>query len=220
MKKNLPSLSEYQTLVFDCDGVILDSNALKSEAFFQSVIEYGKEKATALRDYHQKHGGISRYVKFDYFINHYLNDHPQKPSVAALAKRYSEETVNGLLSCEFNQDVKLLRESLKDSHWLVASGGDQNDLRHVFARRQLEPMFQGGIFGSPDKKDVILARELAKGNIRGKALYIGDSLYDFKAARSVGLDFVFLSQWTEVTDWQEHQTTLNFASCQSLQELL
>jgi phosphoglycolate phosphatase-like HAD superfamily hydrolase len=36
------------------------------------------------------------------------------------------------------------------------------------------------------------------------ALFVGDSKYDHQAASGAGLDFVFLSGWTEVKDWQEY----------------
>ena len=32
------------------------------------------------------------------------------------------------------------------------------------------------------------------------ALFIGDSQYDYRAASAAGLDFVFLSGWSEVKD--------------------
>jgi phosphoglycolate phosphatase-like HAD superfamily hydrolase len=34
------------------------------------------------------------------------------------------------------------------------------------------------------------------------ALFIGDSKYDHRASTGAGLDFVFLSDWTEVKDWK------------------
>jgi len=51
-------------------------------------------------------------------------------------------------------------------------------LREVFTQRDLAPLFDGGIFGSPDTKDSILSRELANGNIQPPALFLEDSRYD------------------------------------------
>ena len=63
-------LDTYDTFVFDCDGVILNSNEYKSEAFFKSTLKYGKENAKNLR-YHIKNGGISRNIKFKYFLKQF-----------------------------------------------------------------------------------------------------------------------------------------------------
>ncbi len=56
--------------------------------------------------------------------------------------------------------------------------------------------------GQPDTKDSILSRELANGNIQQPALFLGDSRYDHQAATQAGLEFVFVSGWSEVKDWQ------------------
>ena len=83
---------------------------------------------------------------------------------------------------------------------MIVSGGDQSELREIFAIRQLAALFDGGIFGSPDNKDEILARELSNQNIKLPALFLGDSKYDFQAATKANLDFVFLSSWSDVKD--------------------
>jgi len=58
-------LNEYQTLVFDCDGVVLNSNKIKTQAFYEAAKHFGHESAQALVDYPVANGGISRYAKFD-----------------------------------------------------------------------------------------------------------------------------------------------------------
>ena len=72
----------------------------------------------------------------------------------------------------------------------------------VFARRGLTQLFDGGIFDSPDTKDVILQRELASSNVQHSALFLGDSKYVYQAAILVNLDFLFVTGWSEVDDWE------------------
>lgn len=62
--------------------------------------------------------------------------------------------------------LEALRQQTSDAHWLVVSGGDHEELRDVFAWRGIAEWFNGGIFGSPDTKDEIVARELGSGNIQ------------------------------------------------------
>ncbi|MDX1757946.1 MAG: HAD family hydrolase, partial [Marinobacter sp.] len=62
------SLSRYASWVFDCDGVILNSNRVKTEAFYQAALPYGESAARALVEYHVNNGGISRYAKFERFL--------------------------------------------------------------------------------------------------------------------------------------------------------
>ena len=65
-------LSHYQTLIFDCDGVILNSNQIKTEAFYNVAKIYGHPAAQALKEYHILNGGISRYQKFEYLLTKIL----------------------------------------------------------------------------------------------------------------------------------------------------
>jgi len=51
------------------------------------------------------------------------------------------------------------------------------------------------------------------------ALFIGDSKYDFEAANRAGLDFVFLSDWTEVADWQTYCAENNIVVHNSIVQL-
>ena len=106
------------------------------------------------------------------------------------------------MTCEVTKGLEELRQKTKQANWLIVTGGDQAELREVFAVRGLNHYFNGGIFGSPETKDTILEREISNGNITKSALFLGDSKYDYQAAKPAGLDFVFLTDWTEVTRWK------------------
>jgi len=196
--------SEYRTLVFDCDGVVLDSNHLKTDAFFKAALPYGQNLARALVDHHLNNGGISRYRKFDYFLSHLVPEGIQGPSREELLAGYAKQVFDGLLSCKVVAGLEQLKTSMPDCRWLIVSGSDQEELRDVFERRQLSSIFEGGIFGSPDSKDQILAREMSCGNILQPALFLGDSRYDHEAASKANLDFVFINQWTEFRQWPDY----------------
>ena len=61
-------LSQYQQIIFDFDGVILDSNQIKSNAFSNSLIDEDKELVKLFIAFHKKNGGISRFKKFNFAI--------------------------------------------------------------------------------------------------------------------------------------------------------
>lgn len=196
------TLDRYKTLVFDCDGVVLNSNKVKTEAFFKAALPYGESAAQRLVDYHVARGGISRYRKFEWFLQTVAFD-MQGPDLEQLLTAYATEVRHGLLTCDVAAGLTELREQTKDANWLIVSGGDQQELREVFTQRGIAAWFDGGIFGSPDNKDEILSREIQKGNIKKPALFLGDSKYDYQASAATGLDFIFLSGWTELKDWSE-----------------
>jgi phosphoglycolate phosphatase-like HAD superfamily hydrolase len=114
----------------------------------------------------------------------------------------------GLMACAIADGLEALKAKTPDAPWMILSGGDQQEIRDLFHKRTLPSgevlanLFAGGLFGSPDNKDEVLAREKASGHLRLPALFLGDSKYDHEAATNAGLDFVFLSDWTEVADWK------------------
>jgi len=192
-------LTRYKTLIFDCDGVLLNSNGVKTRAFFDTALPYGEPAAQALVDYHVRTGGVSRYQKFDYFLRSILRkDAVTEAELRQLLDSYARKVRQGLLTCEITAGLAQLRSETRKCRWLVVSGGDQAELREVFAQKELDHYFDGGIFGSPDSKDVILARELGTGNIKRPALFFGDSQYDYEAATRAGTDFVFVRSWSEI----------------------
>lgn len=141
------------------------------------------------------------YRKFEHFLTQIVPGQSGQ-DLEALLNDYASHVRHGLLTCDITPRLAQLRELTPSARWLIVSGGDQDELRDVFAQRGISEWFDGGIFGSPDTKDEILQRELSFGNIQKPALFLGDSKYDYQAATNAGLDFIFLSGWSEVIDWQ------------------
>ncbi|WP_298448161.1 HAD hydrolase-like protein [uncultured Marinobacter sp.] len=194
-------ITDYSTIIFDCDGVILNSNKVKTEAFYHTALPYGEEAAMKLVEYHVANGGVSRYKKFSYFLENIVSVQQRGPNLDKLLSSYAGKVRKGLLSCEVAKDLNKLREFTSEACWLIVSGGDQSELREIFAKRGLVRLFDGGIFGSPDTKDEILAQKIMDGVVQDPALFLGDSRYDYEAATTAGLDFVFISNWSEMKGW-------------------
>ncbi|MFM9912347.1 MAG: HAD family hydrolase [Methylophilaceae bacterium] len=206
------NLKKYKSLVFDCDGVVLDSNKVRVDAFYNCALPYGVEYAEALAAYHVLHGGVSRYVKFEVLLRDMLGLPVTQEAMDALLLQFTTEATQGLLKCDIAPGLKALREATPHANWILASGADERELRDVFAQRGLAKWFDGGIFGSPLNKDQILERELASGNCKRPGVFFGDSRYDVEASQRAGLDSVFLTQWTDMQGWQafcaERQVTV------------
>ncbi|WP_224798294.1 HAD family hydrolase [Idiomarina abyssalis] len=193
------NIVNYSTLIFDCDGVLLNSNNVKTEAFYRATLPYGKEKAKSFVKYHKMNGGISRYKKFQYFLDN-ISDCRNGPDLEGLLNSYSENVIEGLLSCEIAEGLSSLREKTLSSSWMVVSGGDQKELRCVFKKRGLDGFFDKGIFGSPATKEDILNVKLSDGEINNPAIFLGDSKYDYIASQSINADFLFVRDWSELND--------------------
>ena len=215
--------TKYKTLLFDCDGVVLDSNKIKTNSFYNVTKNYNICAANELVDFHRANGGISRYVKLEYFINHILPKYAQYEKeeiiLENLLNAYSEDVKESLLKCNFASDLNQLKQHFLDLKWSIVSGGDQDELRYIFKKRKLNYFFDGGIYGSPDDKETILKREFKNKNFLLPAIFIGDSKYDYIAAKNCGIDFIFLNKWTEFKNWEIFTKEKNISVITNLSEL-
>ncbi|PJX13558.1 HAD family hydrolase [Halomonas sp. 141] len=207
MKK---SIADYEVIIFDCDGVILNSNKVKTDAFYKTALPYGEAAARKLVEHHVQNGGVSRYKKFSFFLDSIVGNAKSVAAHEALLNCYATEVYNGLMACEIANDLKLLREKTSAASWFVASGGDQSELRKVFQARNISYFFDGGIFGSPDTKEAILDKQLGGIKSSKSVLFIGDSKYDFIVAKKFDLDFAYVSGWSEWSQAEDFSTRFDF----------
>jgi phosphoglycolate phosphatase-like HAD superfamily hydrolase len=213
-------LANYHTLIFDCDGVILDSNRIKTEAFREVAAPIDAELAEELVRYHIENGGISRYRKFDYFIGRCRERGIEVPSNDVMSKRFGDRVRDALMVCPVTDCLPALRAATSVSTWMVASGADQAELRNVFEARRLASLFNGGIFGSPTSKREIVRETFEKHGKPRPALMLGDSREDFHAARGAGIDFAFVSAWSEFEGLHEFAAEHDLPVIESLADLV
>lgn len=193
------TLDTYKVAIFDCDGVILDSNKVKSEAFAQALSDENPALVKRFIEYHQEHGGISRYIKFEHFFKNIKGQTDYCQSLKEALDRYADLSKAGLLEC---MEIAGARDVLAHFKRLeipcfVASGGDQKEVREVLECRDLSHFFEG-IFGSPLSKLENLNGLKVSGKFELPGIYFGDALSDMQAASEFGLDFVYIagaSEW-------------------------
>lgn len=190
-------VEEYARVVFDCDGVILDSNWLKSDAFGAALEGEPDERRREFVAWHRANGGISRYVKFAHYFEKMYPVPDAEARARAAIDRYAALVQQGLLSCDELPGLRMLLARLNDAGvpCFVNSGGAENELREVLASRDLAKYF-AGIFGSPATKPDNMQR-IAEIDSAMPGLFLGDAKSDFDAASGAGFDFVFVSGRSE-----------------------
>jgi 5'-3' exonuclease len=67
-------LKKYKIILWDFDGVIMDSNAVRDLGFERVLADYPKDSVAELMKFHHQNGGLSRYVKFRYFFEKVLKE--------------------------------------------------------------------------------------------------------------------------------------------------
>ena len=213
-------LGDYGTILFDCDGVLLNSNSLKTNAFYETAMRFGLEAAEMLKKHHLNNGGISRYDKFNWLLDKVKCKEKNRDAVLQeLLVLYSKIVFDGLLNCEIVSDLHNLRKLTPKSSWMILSGSDQEELRRVLSYRGVLRLFDAGVFGSPENKINIIFRERQLLNISPRAIFFGDSRYDHEVACASKIDFVFISGWTEMVNWADYVQQNNIAYESSVERL-
>lgn len=178
-------------LVFDCDGVLLDSVPVKTRAFGRLAEPFGEEARDRFVLYHKVHGGVSRYRKFEWFFREVLGREITPEESELWGKKFSEYALDEVRRCDLIPGALQTLE-----HWhgklplYVCSGAPTQELKEVLTERSLAQFFEG-IYGSPPAKGQLL-KEIIRSQsalLPDEALMIGDSVTDEDAAKEAGSQF-------------------------------
>ena len=202
-------MNYYETIIFDCDGVILNSNSIKSKAFYDVALPYGKKYAELLVKFNISNGGISRQEKFEYFITKILKKKLTTNLFNELINKYTKIVSKNLTSVEVTPSLENIRSKTSKSNWMIVSGGNQNEISNVLKNKNIEQYFNAGIFGNPMSKMDIVKKKLNNNEIRYPVIFFGDSIYDYKVAKEFNFDFIFVSDWTDLINWNEFISKYN-----------
>ena len=177
-------------IVFDCDGVILESVPVKTRAFARLAEPFGSEAVDKLVMYHRVHGGVSRYKKFEWLYREVLGREITQEELEELGSRYADMAFEEVCRCDLVPGVE---EVLKRWHgrapMYVCSGAPHEELNSILRGRGLSRYF-AGMYGSPPAKTELLRVILDLADIDpATAVMVGDSVTDLDAAEAVGALF-------------------------------
>lgn len=182
----------WDAIIFDFDGVVVESGEIKTQAFANLYREYGETIMAEVARYHVLHGGMSRYEKFRYFQRHLL----EKPPLTAdeereLDTRFSELVVEAVIASEAVAGAtELIRREAERIPLFVASGTPEAELNTIVARRGLASYFTA-VRGSPAPKQKLIADILSVHALAAeRVLMIGDALIDYQSARINNVSFI------------------------------
>lgn len=180
-----------QAVVFDFDGVLVESVNVKTEAFAALYAPYGSDVVECVVAHHREHGGVSRFEKFRLYHAQFLGRELTDAELEQLAAQFSQLVEERVVAAPY---VEGAREVLEKYYPLVplfvASGTPHTELQRIVLQRGMAHYFQG-VFGSPTPKAEIIYGILDNyGLIAREVLMVGDAMTDYDAAKEAGLQFV------------------------------
>lgn len=179
-------------LIFDFDGVLVESLNIKSDAFAALYAQYGPQISEAARAYHLANMGVSRFDKFRHYETRLLGRPvPDTAVLEALNRRFSALVETAVAAAPMVAGAQaLLDAQLGKLSMFVVSATPQDELRRIVAQRGLERYFQA-VFGTPGDKARHIGAILAQhGFPPGRTLVIGDAVADYRGAQANGTGFL------------------------------
>ncbi len=183
--------SPIEGLIFDFDGVIVDSVQLKVDAFLEMYRGQPPEILQAVEHYQRYHGGISRSRKFAYFEAELLGRPANEARIADLSERYARLVEEKVVASPLIAGAEeFLTRYAKDIPCYVISGTPERELQRIADRRGLTPYFKR-LMGFPTSKERGIELFLEDGPFpRDRVAMIGDAMTDHDAAVATGVAFV------------------------------
>lgn len=180
-----------KAVIFDFDGVILESTEVKIKAFRELFSDY-PDLVEDIVVYHIDNGGISRFVKFRHIYGTMLNKELTAEEEERLGQRFTELALEEVLAVPYVAGAReFLEKRRQDYLFFVASGTPDDELDMVVKKRQMQHHFDG-IYGSPrTKKDIIDGIVQDHQLKRDEVVFVGDANSDRQAARNAQVEFVF-----------------------------
>jgi phosphoglycolate phosphatase-like HAD superfamily hydrolase len=196
---------KYQYIIFDFDGVLVESNEIRFNGFRKLFKDYPQDQVEILVGYAKANGGVSRYKKIEYFFNEIRQEPVSNESVNRWAAQFSKLVEQDIVEAKpVEGSLGFLEEYSNQFDFAIVSGSDQAELRRVCRKRGIDHFFKM-ILGSPiEKKDNIASLLSDLSWQHSKSLYVGDSNNDLDAAKANGLDFV--GRCSGLIDWKNFDT--------------
>ena len=200
--------SEIKCIIFDFDGVILDSSEIKTACFEKFYRQYDTIFEPAMA-YHYEKKGMSRLLQFEYVAKELMRVKDPDKMVKDMLKRFTllvrEEVSKALF---IPGAVDLLKFLYKVYPLFIVSSAPHEELEEAVISRDIKKYFidyYGSVNDKADYIDKILAE---KGIAKHHVLYVGDTLKDLSAAQKANVYFCAVQN--RLVDFSNHNCTKVF----------
>ena len=179
-----------KAIIFDFDGVIVESLEVKKEAFRKLFLDY-PDKLKEIIDYHMANGGLSRYKKFEHIYRNILRKELSEEKSQELGQKFAEYGVKGVIESVFVKGAEeFLKKYYQKFSFFIASGTPEDEMVMIAKQRGLTKFFKG-IYGSPKTKGEMAKKILNEQRLKkDEVIFVGDAVNDYYGAEENGIRFV------------------------------
>jgi len=181
---SLAKFKSYKDIVFDFDGVFVDSNSKKELALKKLLLQYGGG-VDAINESLIKNKGKNRKIHFDYVFESNLNCYND------FSEKYSKEVNNIYSSLDILVNISALKSKL-NNRWTIISSANKSDI--INALNKDIKYFDNGIYGSLSKEANFKKLDI----VSQETLIVGDGIVDANLSKTFNTDFLYIKKYSSI----------------------
>jgi HAD superfamily hydrolase (TIGR01549 family) len=180
-----------RAIVFDFDGVLVESVDVKTRAYALLFQNEGEEVVQKVVDYHLKNGGVSRFEKIRFCYSDILYRSLSEERFQELCTQFSHLVVDEVVASSWVDGAKEFLIKNKNKYtFIIISGTPEAELKKIVRRRKMAHFFNS-VRGSPKNKVTLLGEVMDEYHLKPEEMmFIGDAETDRNAARETGVPFI------------------------------
>ena len=195
-------------IIFDFDGVIVESNAIKDQAFFKLYLPYGESIARSAHELHLSNSGASRFEKFALIHKVVLGREITPAESQDFGQRFRSLCFDAVCACPMIPGAEQFLNTYAGRIGMaLASATPEEELVAILKKRDLTRYFRHTC-GKPRSKlqnlNYILASEKLTPD---QAVFVGDQPSDRDAALEAAIPFIRRVEDSSNTLTADHSIT-------------
>lgn len=187
-------ITNFEVLVFDFDGVIVDSVHIKEQGFRELYKDAGTEIQNKVGEFHLANGGMDRISKIAHIEKKFFEHTPPDEFLMKKADEFSQIVKKKVIdSREIPGAIAFVKKYNSKIPCVINSATPTRELVEIIAAKGWKKHFER-ILGSPEPKDNNLRAIINDYQVSPSSiLFFGDAISDYNAAKKNHVNFCCVS---------------------------